>query len=135
MGGIDDIARMGPAATSPPGPDMSVPVDEPGGPLRVSDYGGELVGLRLAGEIDLVSHTAWEQALRRLAGQAGEVHLDCSGLRFIDAQGTALLVHIASQFAHGQRIVLHDPPPCLKRVLEVLWPAGVPMISIGRDAA
>jgi anti-anti-sigma factor len=135
MGGIDDNARMGPAAMSPPRPDMSGRMGEPGGPLRVADYGGEQVGLRLAGEIDLVSHTEWEQALRRLVGQASEVHLDCSGLQFIDAQGTALLVHIASQLSPGQRIVMHDPPPCLKRVLEVLWPAGVATISIGRDAA
>lgn len=94
------------------------------GPVRVTPLAGdEFAGLRVTGEIDLVSHGMWERALRgALAGWTGDVHLDLTGLRFIDAGGTTLLIQVAISSAGGQRFVLHDPPPCLRRVLKLLWP-------------
>jgi anti-anti-sigma regulatory factor len=92
------------------------------GSLQVSDLGGDRVGLRVAGEIDLSEYRVWEQALRGVLGRPGDVHLDLAALRFIDARSTARLVEVAGMLADGQRLVLHHPPPCLRRVLETLWP-------------
>lgn len=104
------------------------------GPLQVTDYGGDRVGLRVAGEIDLNSHRLWEQALQRVLGRPGDVHLDLVALRFIDARSTAQLMRVAGRLTDGQRLVLHHPPPCLRRVLEALWPDDVAAIVIEGDA-
>jgi anti-anti-sigma factor len=105
------------------------------GLLQVTDLGDGRVGLRVAGEIDLTSYRAWEQALGRVLGRPGDVHLDLAALRFIDARSTALLVRIAGMLADGQRLVLHHPPQCLRRVLETLWDGAVSTIVIEGDAA
>jgi anti-anti-sigma factor len=100
----------------------------------VVDYSDGQVGLRVAGEVDLSSHRVWEQALQRVLARSGDMHLDLAGLQFIDARSTAALVRVAGMLTDGQRLVLHHPPPSLRRVLQTLWPAGVPAILIHEDA-
>jgi hypothetical protein len=45
-----------------------------------------------------------------------------SELRFIDAHGTSLLAAAAIEFGEDRRMVLHQPPQMLLRVLELYWP-------------
>jgi anti-anti-sigma factor len=110
-----------------------VPSQAAAGPLRVVPLSDdERAGLRVSGEIDLASHGVWEETLRGApAGRTGDVHLDLAGLRFIDVGGTTLLVQAAASLADGQRFVLHDPPPCLRRVLESLWPEVTAVVIEG----
>lgn len=78
-------------------------------------------GLRIAGEIDAVNHHLLGQALNGLPSNGSAVHLNLSGLAFIDVAGTMQL----AQFAEGppaRRMVLHSPPHQLRRISELLWP-------------
>lgn len=105
------------------------------GSLQLTDLGGDRTGLRAAGEIDVSSHQMWTQALRRMVGRPGDVHLDLASLRFIDARSTAQLVQVAGMLNAGRRLVLHHPPPCLLRVLTTLWPEDMSTIVIEGGAA
>ncbi|WP_026922533.1 STAS domain-containing protein [Glycomyces arizonensis] len=98
-------------------------------PLRITEYGDRRIGLRAAGEIDLNSHEAWALALRRVARLGEEVHLDLSGVAFIDVRGTTLLVDAAAALPDGHRVVVYGAPPALHRVIQVLWPDGTAAIT------
>lgn len=98
------------------------------GLLRITEY-RDRAGLRVAGEIDLNSHEAWEGALRRAVEQDGQIHLDLSDLAFIDVRGTALLVKTAAVLPEEHGIVVHHAPPGLRRVVQVLWPDGAAAIT------
>jgi anti-anti-sigma regulatory factor len=50
----------------------------------------------------------------------GSVHLELRDLHFIDAAGARALIHLAKTVA-GRRIVLHNPPYALRRIIDVLW--------------
>ncbi|GAB3653952.1 STAS domain-containing protein [Glycomyces tarimensis] len=99
-------------------------------PLQITHCDCHGVTLRAVGEIDLNGHRAWERALRQVAGQGEEIHLDLTELTFIDVRGVTLLVDIASQLNDGQRIVVYGAPPGLQRVMQVLWPDGAAAITI-----
>lgn len=77
-------------------------------------------GLRIVGEIDLANHDRLRHALARLPA-CGDVHLDLSGLQFIDVAGAAELVHFAAG-PPRRAVVLHSPPAQLGRIVELLWP-------------
>src|SRR5689334_2155830 len=100
--------------------------------LRLSDHAEQRAGLRVAGEVDLTCHPDWERALGDVVArsESGEAHLYCAELTFIDARGTELLVQAAGRLAEGRYLVVHHPPPCLRRVLRALWPDGAPAIRI-----
>jgi anti-anti-sigma factor len=98
--------------------------------LLISECCCETTGLRVIGEIDLNGHDEWERALRRVTAPGEEVHLDLTGLSFIDVRGVALLVDVAGRMREGQRIVVLGAPPGLQRVLQVLWPDAADAISI-----
>ena len=85
---------------------------------------------RLGGEVDLTTAEALEVALSALpVGQ--ELHLDLAELAFIDVRGTRTLVAAAARLAPEHRLVLHDPPAGLQRILEVCWPdaAGLEVVA------
>jgi anti-anti-sigma regulatory factor len=80
-----------------------------------------LPGLRLAGEVDVTSWNALETALRALPASQGDLHLELTQLRFIDAHGATTLVRTAQGLGTGRSLVLHNPPSVLRRLLELLW--------------
>lgn len=101
--------------------------------LEITEYGSpQIMGLRAAGDIDLRSHNAWEHALRQAAGHDEEVHLDLTDLEFIDSRGASVLVDAANRLTSGHHIVVHHAPPCFQRVMQILWPEGIPTIMIER---
>lgn len=121
-------SRPGP---SPP-PDDGDQLDSS---LELTDYGGpRFSGLCAAGGIDLRSHNVWEHALRQAVGHDEEVHLDLTDLEFIDSRGAAVLVDAANRLTGGHHFVVHHAPPCFRRVMQVLWPEGIPTITIERTA-
>lgn len=87
-------------------------------------------GLRCVGQVDLTTHDAWETALADLP-VAPAVHLELSELTFIDTHGTLILVEATNQAAQRRRVVLHNPPVTLVRILELFWPS-LPTIEVHR---
>ncbi|GAA2264619.1 hypothetical protein GCM10009853_017460 [Glycomyces scopariae] len=99
-------------------------------PLRIEECECHRDGLTVSGEIDLNGHDEWEHALRLATGRSAAVHLHLAELRFIDVRGVTLLVNIADGLSDGKRIVVHEAPPGLQRVMKVLWPEAGTAIAI-----
>jgi anti-anti-sigma regulatory factor len=75
---------------------------------------------RLHGPADLRNRPDFAELLRALCRQAaGDVHLDLSEMDFVDAWAAAALVEAAAGLSGGD-LVLHNPPPSLRRLLEVM---------------
>jgi hypothetical protein len=89
------------------------------------------LNLRAVGDVDLNSRGVWRCAMASLTAGVEDVHLDLSELRFIDAHGTSLLAAAAIEFGEDRRMVLHQPPQMLLRVLELYWP---PLPAIEAEA-
>ncbi|MFB7174840.1 STAS domain-containing protein [Streptomyces sp. NPDC056254] len=78
-------------------------------------------GARLNGSCDLDSRQALSGVLGLVAGIPGAVvHLDLSTVPFCDADSVAALVRTSAALsAQGRRLLLHDPPYSLRRVVEM----------------
>jgi anti-anti-sigma factor len=94
------------------------PVVSKGGLLRIAETSRGAAELRLAGEIDLSNRELLADALARVAAAGGDIHLDARRLEFIDLTGFAELVRTALEIAPDRRLLVHHPPPCLRRLLE-----------------
>jgi anti-sigma B factor antagonist len=71
--------------------------------------------VRVSGELDLAAVPALRH---RLCTLDGDVHLECSGLTFIDASGVRLFVAIHQACERrGAKLVLVNPARCLTRLL------------------
>lgn len=93
-----------------------------GGALRI-DHAGNL--LRLAGDMDTVTHAGLVAALDRVAGQPADIHIDLAGVDFCDVaclRALVLLSHASHQNPDqpGRRVILHQPPAELKNLLQIL---------------
>jgi anti-anti-sigma regulatory factor len=89
------------------------------GMLTVYPLAGR-AGLRLEGEADFTVQPQIREALTALP-PAAEIHLDLAGLDFIDTGCTRELIALTWQPPHP-RLILHDPPPSLLRIIGLLWP-------------
>jgi len=95
--------------------------DQDDGLLTISALAGR-VGLRLAGDVDASSHDRLRSALAALpADGITAAHLELAGLDFMDVAGTRELIALM-QSHPGLRLILHDPPGSLQRILALLWP-------------
>ncbi len=77
-------------------------------------------GLGLEGEADLTVQPQIRAALAALLPTA-KIHLDLTGLDFIDIAAARELIAVTQQPLHS-RLILHDPPPALLRLIRLLWP-------------
>ncbi|MFF7260536.1 STAS domain-containing protein [Streptomyces sp. NPDC008159] len=111
------------------GEDGRVPAPRPGGTaLEIRSLSGR-PGIRAAGEINVITRSSWEQALKKVASTHGDVsHVELSGLMSIDVGGAAVLAVTAQRLTTG-RIVVHRPPPELTRILDLFWP-GLAAIEV-----
>ncbi|MFJ6214127.1 STAS domain-containing protein [Streptomyces sp. NPDC092296] len=98
--------------------------------------------LALSGDVDASNVTRLARVLsteaRRPAGPTGppaSVHLELSGLEFMDVGGCRLLVHTAQAlFGDGERrLVLHGLAPHLRRVMRVVGWDRTPGLDIPTD--
>jgi anti-anti-sigma factor len=87
-------------------------------------------GLALVGDIDRSNVAAVAQALARMRGHAGDVHLDLSGLLFCDLGGLQVIVRASQALDPGRRLVLHGVPDQLERALEIVGWAPLPNLAI-----
>jgi ABC-type transporter Mla MlaB component len=90
-------------------------------------------GWQAAGEVSLITRSAWEQALCRLARSDEETcHLELSAVTFVDVAGVSALAMTAQGLPQGRRIVIEEPPATLRRVLDLFWPDLLTVEVIGR---
>lgn len=82
------------------------------------------VWLRLSGEADVSAGDALEQALV-LAGASGtgDVHVDLADMRFIDVRAARQFTQAARGLRSDRRLVLHNAPPVVRRLIGLCWPA------------
>ncbi|MBO0775422.1 MAG: STAS domain-containing protein [Actinobacteria bacterium] len=117
-------------------PPSRLPPDEARGEcgiLSITALPGQ-VGLSLAGDVDLSNHEQLHSALAALACAHGTIHLELSRLRFIDVAGTRELGALA-QADQRRRLILHDPPGTLRRILALLWPGSNLEIRISQPSS
>ncbi len=116
----------------------------PGGPADTAHLGDPFLqvvrlpgrqGLSVLGEVDLTTHRRWERALESLLAADTSARLDLSGLSFIDAYGAAALVAAAQRMTSDTTLTLYRPPLCLRRILDMLWPGELPVITIEDEEA
>ncbi|MGW0364637.1 STAS domain-containing protein [Streptomyces sp. NPDC002990] len=90
--------------------------------LEVSALPGRS-GIRARGEISVLTRSSWEQALTELARRhEGVSYVELSDVAFVDVAGVSALAATAMGLPGG-RVVVEHPPPQLRRVLEMFWPA------------
>jgi ABC-type transporter Mla MlaB component len=80
----------------------------------------------LAGEIDESSYAGLVSALDELGNGYSEVHMDLAGVRYCDLAGLRAIVSLtaASRTGAARRVVLHEVPPSLRKVLQIVgWDA------------
>ncbi|TMF28320.1 MAG: STAS domain-containing protein [Chloroflexi bacterium] len=87
-------------------------------------------GLALVGDVDRSNVAAVAQALARMRGHAGDVHLDLSGLLYCDLGGLQVIVRASQALEPERRLVLHGIPHQLERALEIVDWAPLPNLTI-----
>jgi STAS domain len=79
-------------------------------------------GLVLAGDADITTRDALRAALAALpADGTGDIHLDLTGLRFIDLSCTRELIAFTERHP-CVRLIAHDPPASLLRITALIYP-------------
>ncbi|MFH8798698.1 STAS domain-containing protein [Streptomyces sp. NPDC017936] len=92
-----------------------------GAVLEVSPLSGR-PGIRVSGEIGVVTRLSWEAALAELARRHTDVsYVELSRVGFVDVAGVSALAVTAMNLPGG-RVVVEHPPPQLPRVLDMFWP-------------
>jgi anti-anti-sigma factor len=83
---------------------------------------GSPVRVAIVGEIDADTREQFKVALAQTLGSDGDTVLDLSGVPFMDTHSVTAVVHCANRlFDEGGRLVVHRPPPSLRRISELLW--------------
>ena len=83
------------------------------------------------GQVDMVSQRGFERALASLPGvMRGDVlHLQMDQLEFMDVAGLRALVRLAEAVAPRGRVLLHEPPGWVPRMLSLAF-GPVPGLSV-----
>ncbi|MCY0930099.1 STAS domain-containing protein [Streptomyces sp. H27-H1] len=120
--GADPVAGCGEAGAGPqsragagPGADTDASAPLTARPLRGRP------GARLSGSCDLDTRHCLSSALGAVTAIPGPVvHLDLSAVLFLDTAAVAALVRAAAALnGQGRRLLLHDPPYSLRKVVEM----------------
>lgn len=90
-------------------------------------------GLRLAGELDGARHYVFEDALRSVLKQGGEVHLDLAGLHFIDLGALSLMAGAAMHLGAPGRLIVERPSPDVIEVVKLVGGLMLPWLEIREE--
>jgi anti-anti-sigma factor len=88
-----------------------------------------LVGLRLAGELDLFTSSKLALALADVDGM-DPIHIDLSELTFIDSAGIGAILTFAGSCGDSGRVVLINPSEPVRRALEIAGLDQHPAVEI-----
>ena len=93
-------------------------------------------GLRVSGELDLLTVPQLRDALAGLGGRDRGVVLDFSGVSFVDSSGLGLLLSMArTAEAKGGWLVVRSPSAAVRRLFGIAIPDGVPGLVLEPDPA
>jgi anti-anti-sigma factor len=88
-----------------------------------------LVGLRLAGELDLFTSSKLTLALAAVDGM-DPIHIDLGELTFIDSAGIGAILTFAGSRTDSGRVVLMNPSEPVRRALEIAGLDQHPAVEI-----
>lgn len=80
----------------------------------------EALGVRVAGELDMQTAPALEQALAEGVGRGGPVLVDLSGVTFMDSTAIHVLVRTAKQLVGRGCVIVHGEQGHVARVLDII---------------
>ena len=86
-------------------------------------------GFRLDGELDMATADGLIDLLRATADSDDPIVLDFSGVQFMDSSGLRALLQAAGSEDCGP-VVVKDPSPQVRRLLEISIPEGVPGLRV-----
>jgi anti-anti-sigma factor len=86
-------------------------------------------GYRLEGELDLATAGGLTDLLNTAADSDDPIVLDFSGVPFMDSSGLRALLEAARSDDCGP-VVIKDPSPQVRRLLEITIPDGVPGLRV-----
>ncbi len=86
-------------------------------------------GVRLVGEIDASNAGRLDDVLAALS-PAGDVHVDMTRLQYIDLRGLRTLVRAAGSRTPPARLVLVEPQPIVRQVLEACEWSDAPGLAV-----
>ena len=81
--------------------------------------------LHLSGELDIDGAATFARALDPLTNRGGVIGLDLADLTFMDSTGINALCQAAQRLGQRGRIVLLQPRPSVRRVIEMSGLHGV----------
>jgi anti-sigma B factor antagonist len=88
-------------------------------------------GLRVSGELDLLTVSQLRDALSRVPDGHPNVILEFGAVGFVDSSGLGLLISTAQAAdAHGGSLILRTPSPPVRRLLEIAIPDGIPGLVV-----
>jgi ABC-type transporter Mla MlaB component len=89
-------------------------------------------GLAMAGEIDESSYAALVSVLDDVTRDQREVHIDLAGVVYCDLAGLRAIVRLTAGngAAAGRLVQLHDVPPQLRAVLEIIGWDSIPGLAV-----
>jgi anti-anti-sigma factor len=88
--------------------------------------------LHLAGELDIAGAATLGAALQPWTRRGVTIRLNLADLRFVDASGIRVVCQAAHELGKRGRIVLHDAPPPVQRVVGIAGIAGV-VVDLSRS--
>jgi anti-anti-sigma factor len=86
-------------------------------------------GFRLDGELDMATADGLMDVLRTTTDTDDPIELDFSGVTFMDSSGLRALLQAARSEDCGP-VVVKDPSPQVRRLLEISVPEGVPGLRV-----
>ena len=92
-------------------------------------------GLRLAGELDLATAPQLAEALLDYASSEGELHLNLSGLTFLDSSGLHVIMALTRPMDGNRSVVLINPSTAAMRCLEITGIDDHPAVEIRHEDA
>jgi len=87
-------------------------------------------GYRLEGELDMATAAGLTELLVAASGGDTPLVLDFSGVSFMDSSGLRALLEGAGPPNGSGPVVIKDPSPQVRRVLDISIPDGVPGLEI-----
>jgi ABC-type transporter Mla MlaB component len=85
--------------------------------------GSATIGLTLVGDFDITARPCLEAALKNMRDVDADLHVDLSGVTFVDVGSLAVLAAACRTLPVGRRMYLHSPPEQVCRAIDFLWPA------------